>query len=117
MFLDSLLESLPMARMLHFVDYLPGYSHTWADETYYTRIRVDLLPSTGADEFLQRFLGNGEDFVPLKQHLIKRREESFRYRGECSVSCRNWRVDWRERARINQRQLSDWREYQHVAPI
>ena len=38
---------------------------------------MDPLPSTGADEFPQRFLGNGEDFVPLKQHLIKRREESF----------------------------------------
>ena len=38
---------------------------------------MDPLPSTGADEFLQRCFGNGEDFVPLKQHLIKRREESF----------------------------------------
>jgi hypothetical protein len=64
---------------------------------------VDQLRSTGADEFLQRCFGNGQDFVPLNQHLIKRREESFRYRGECSVSCKNWRVDWRERARINQR--------------
>ena len=54
----------------------PGYSHTWADKPYYTRIRVDLLRSTGADEFLQRFLGNGEDFVPLKQHLIKRTERN-----------------------------------------
>ncbi len=52
--------------------FLSAYSHTWADETYYTRIRVDPLPSTGADEFLQRFLGNGEELVPLKQHLIKR---------------------------------------------
>ena len=73
-FLDSLAESLPMARILLLVDYRPGYSHTWADKTYYTRIRVDPLRSTGADEFLQRLLGNGEDFVPLKQLLIKRTE-------------------------------------------
>ena len=60
-------------------EYRPGYSHAWAGETYYIRIRVEPLPSTGADELLQRFLGNGEDFVPLKQHLLKRTDGSFRY--------------------------------------
>jgi class 3 adenylate cyclase len=74
-FLDSLVESLPMARILLLVDYRPGYNQTWADKTYYTQIRVDPLPSTGADELLQHLLGNNEDLLPLKALLIKRTKE------------------------------------------
>ena len=33
-FLDSLIESLPMARILLLVDYRPEYSHRWGDKTY-----------------------------------------------------------------------------------
>src|SRR5215475_9623923 len=73
-FLDSVVESLPMARILLLVDYRPGYNQTWADKTYYTQIRVDPLPSTGADELLQHLLGNNEDLAPLKELLIKRTE-------------------------------------------
>jgi predicted ATPase len=73
-FLDSLVESLPMARILLLVDYRPGYNQTWVDKTYYTQIRVDRLPSTGADELLQHLLGNNEDLAPLKELLIKRTE-------------------------------------------
>ena len=73
-FLDSLVESLPMARILLLVDYRPGYNQTWVDKTYYTQIRVDPLPSTGADELLQHLLGNNEDLAPLKELLINRTE-------------------------------------------
>jgi class 3 adenylate cyclase/tetratricopeptide (TPR) repeat protein len=73
-FLDSLVESLPMARILLLVDYRPGYSQTWSEKTYYTQIRVDPLPSTGADELLQHLMGNNEDLAPLKELLIKRTE-------------------------------------------
>jgi class 3 adenylate cyclase/tetratricopeptide (TPR) repeat protein len=73
-FLDSLVESLPMARILLLVDYRPGYNPTWSEKTYYTQIRVDPLSSTGAKELLQHLLGNNEDLAPLKELLIKRTE-------------------------------------------
>src|SRR5438128_5784042 len=73
-FLDYLVESLPMARMLLLINYRPGYSHNWADKTYYTQLRVDPLPSTGAEELLQHLLGSNPDLGPLKEFLIKRTE-------------------------------------------
>ena len=73
-FLDSLVESLPLTRILLLVDYRPGYSHTWADKTYYTLLRVDPLPPTGADEMLELLLGDNQDLAPLKEVLIKRTE-------------------------------------------
>ena len=73
-FLDNLVESLPMARMLLLVNYRPGYSHAWADKTYYTQTRVDPLESTGAEELLQHLLGNNKDLAPLKESLTQRTE-------------------------------------------
>ena len=71
-FLDDLVESLPMARMLLLVNYRPGYSHSWADKTYYTQIRVDPLQSASAEELLHHLLGNDKELAPLKELLIKR---------------------------------------------
>ncbi|PYJ79316.1 MAG: hypothetical protein DME69_05220 [Verrucomicrobia bacterium] len=71
-FLDNLVESLPMARMLLLVNYRPGYSHSWADKTYYTQIRVDPLQSASAEELLHHLLGNDRELAPLKELLIKR---------------------------------------------
>ena len=34
--LDSLVESLPTARMLLLVNYRPEYQHGWGSKTYYT---------------------------------------------------------------------------------
>src|SRR4030095_2484534 len=73
-FLDHLVESLPMARMLLLVNYRPGYSHNWAEKTYYTQLRVDPLQSTGAGELLQHLLGNNKELAPLKEALIQRTE-------------------------------------------
>src|SRR5262245_12017324 len=52
-FLDSLIESLPMARIVLLVDYRPEYSHGWGDKSYYTQIRVDPLQPASAEELLQ----------------------------------------------------------------
>src|SRR5947208_8627846 len=71
-FLDDLVESLPMARMLLLVNYRPGYSQSWADKTYYTQIRVDPLQSASAEELLHHLLGNDKELAPLKELLIKR---------------------------------------------
>ena len=73
-FLDVLIESLPMARILLVVNYRPAYTHSWTGKTYYTQLRVDPLQSAGAEELLQHLLGNNEDLAPLKELLIKRTE-------------------------------------------
>ena len=73
-FLDNLVESLPMARMLLLVNYRPGYNHNWADKTYYTQVRIDALQSTNAEELLRHLLGHNKDLEPLKESLIQRTE-------------------------------------------
>jgi tetratricopeptide (TPR) repeat protein len=72
--LDSLVESLPTARLLLLVNYRPEYQHSWGSKTYYTQLRLDPLPPTSADEFLQALLGDDPSLAPLKQLLIARTE-------------------------------------------
>ena len=50
--LDSLVESLPTARLLLLVNYRPEYQHGWGSKTYYTQLRLDPLPPASADAFL-----------------------------------------------------------------
>ena len=70
--LDSLVESLPTARLLLLVNYRPEYQHGWGSKTYYTQLRLDPLPPVSADAFLQALLGDDPSLVPLKQLLIAR---------------------------------------------
>src|SRR3989441_8386405 len=70
--LDSLVESLPTARLLLLVNYRPEYQHGWGSKTYYTQLRLDPLPPASADEFLQALLGSDPSLAPLKQLLIAR---------------------------------------------
>jgi class 3 adenylate cyclase/tetratricopeptide (TPR) repeat protein len=71
-FLDSLIESLPMARIVLLVDYRPEYSHRWGDKSYCTQLRVDRLQPASAEELLQYLLGSNQDLAPLKELLIQR---------------------------------------------
>ena len=73
-FLDNLVESLPMARMLLLVNYRTGYSHNWADKACYTQLRIDPLQSASAEELLQYLLGNNKELALLKESLIQRTE-------------------------------------------
>ncbi|HSF59010.1 MAG TPA: AAA family ATPase [Candidatus Binatia bacterium] len=73
-FLDSLVESLPLARILLLVDYRPEYSPRWGDKTYYTQLRVDPLQPNSAEELLQYLLGSNQDLAPLKELLMHRTE-------------------------------------------
>ena len=57
--LDSLVESLPTARLLLLVNYRPEYQHSWGSKTYYTQLRLDPLPPESAEAFLQALLGDG----------------------------------------------------------
>jgi class 3 adenylate cyclase/tetratricopeptide (TPR) repeat protein len=73
-FLDSLVESLPLARIVLLVDYRPEYSPRWGDKTYYTQLRVDPLKPANAEELLQYLLGSNPDLAPLKELLTQRTE-------------------------------------------
>src|SRR5215467_9523700 len=73
-FLDSFVESLPLARIVLLVDYRPEYSHGWGDKSYYTQIRVDPLQPASAEELLQHLLGGNKDLAPLKELLMHRTE-------------------------------------------
>jgi class 3 adenylate cyclase len=72
--LDSLVESLPTARLLLLVNYRLEYLHGWGSKTYYTQLRLDPLPAANAEELLEALLGNHVSLVPLKQLLITRTE-------------------------------------------
>lgn len=56
--LDSLVESLPTARVLLLVNYRPEYQHGWGSKTYYTQLRLDPLPEASAEALLQALLGD-----------------------------------------------------------
>ena len=45
--LDSLVESLPTARLLLLVNYRPEYQHGWGSKTYYTQLRA--RPAAGRE--------------------------------------------------------------------
>ena len=70
--LDSLVESLPTAHILLLVNYRPEYQHGWGSKTYYTQLRLDPLPPTSAEEFLQALLGDDPSLAPLTALLITR---------------------------------------------
>ena len=70
--LDSLIESLPTARLLLLVNYRPEYQHGWGTKTSYTQLRLDPLPPASAEALLQSLLGDDTGLEPLKQRLIER---------------------------------------------
>ena len=72
--LNTLVESLPTARLLLLVNYRPEYQHGWGSKTYYTQLRLDPLPAASAEAFLQALLGDDPSLAPLKQLLIARTE-------------------------------------------
>ena len=72
--LNTLVESLPTARLLLLVNYRPEYQHGWGSKTYYTQLRLDPLPPVHANEFLLALLGDDSSLEPLKQLLIARTE-------------------------------------------
>jgi class 3 adenylate cyclase/tetratricopeptide (TPR) repeat protein len=69
--LDSLVESLPAARLLLLVDYRPEYLHAWGSKTYYTQLRLDPLPPENAGELLQALTGHDASLQPLTRRLIQ----------------------------------------------
>jgi len=72
--LDSLVGSLPTARLLLLVNYRPEYQHGWGSKTYYAQLRLDPLPPARAAEVLAALLGDGPSLAPLTQILMARTE-------------------------------------------
>jgi class 3 adenylate cyclase/tetratricopeptide (TPR) repeat protein len=70
--LESLVESLPTARLLLLVNYRPEYQHGWGSKTYYTQLRLDPLAPTSAAAVLQTLLGDHPSLAPLTSLLIAR---------------------------------------------
>ena len=72
--LDSLVGSLPTARLLLLVNYRPEYQHGWGSKTYYAQLRLDPLPPASAAEVLAALLGDDASLAPLTQLLMARTE-------------------------------------------
>src|SRR5262249_20640714 len=72
--LDSLVESLPTARILLLVNHRPEYQHGWVSKSYYARLRLDALPPERAEALLAALIGDTPELRPLKQLLIERTE-------------------------------------------
>jgi len=72
--LDSLVESLPPARLVLLVNYRPEYTHRWGSRTFYTQLRLDPLPSESAVELLDGLIGKDATSEPLRPILIERTE-------------------------------------------
>ncbi len=72
--LDSLVESLPTARLLLLVNYRPEYQHPWSGKSYYHQLRIDPLPTETAEQLLHGLLGADASLEPLKRLLIERTE-------------------------------------------
>jgi class 3 adenylate cyclase/tetratricopeptide (TPR) repeat protein len=75
--LDSLVESLPTARLLLLVNYRPEYQHGWANKTYYTQLRLDALGPESVGDLLQALLGDDAALEPLKRLLVRRGNPLF----------------------------------------
>jgi DNA-binding NtrC family response regulator/predicted ATPase len=70
-FLDTLVDSLPTARLLLLVSYRPEYQHGWANKTFYAQLRLDPLPRDSAQALLYELLGDDAGLAPLKPWLIE----------------------------------------------
>jgi class 3 adenylate cyclase/predicted ATPase len=69
--IDSLVESLPTARILVLVNYRPEYRHGWGAKTYYSQLRIDPLTPESAEELLEALLGDEANLQSLKELLIR----------------------------------------------
>ncbi len=82
--LDMLVGSLPTSPILVLTNYRPEYDDPWTAKTYYTRLRVDPLPSQDADDLLEALLGSDASLEALKV-LLKTRTGSNPFFLEESV--------------------------------
>lgn len=69
--LETIADSLPLARVLMLVTFRPEYEHEWGNRTFYTQVRVDPLRGEGAQRFLHDLLGDHPSLDSLRTRLIE----------------------------------------------
>jgi tetratricopeptide (TPR) repeat protein len=52
------------------VNYRPEYQHGWGGKTFYSQLRLDVLPAESAGALLEALLGDDPGLAPLKQRLV-----------------------------------------------
>ncbi|MCP4328561.1 MAG: tetratricopeptide repeat protein [Alphaproteobacteria bacterium] len=72
--LDSIVHSLPSARLALLINYRPEYRNEWSDRNEHTQLVIEPLAPKSADRLLDLLLGPDPDLIPLKQLLIERTE-------------------------------------------
>src|SRR4029434_7358612 len=82
--LDSLVESLPTARILLLANYRPEYQDGWVRKTYYTRLRLDALAPEDTEDFLRALIG-GDPALHLLNRLLMERTDGNPFFLEESV--------------------------------
>jgi class 3 adenylate cyclase/tetratricopeptide (TPR) repeat protein len=70
-FLDTLVDSIPAARLLLLVNYRPEYRSNWSGRSYFYELRLDPLSAVDADEMLEALLGSHAATGQIKQALIE----------------------------------------------
>jgi tetratricopeptide (TPR) repeat protein len=73
-FLDTLINSLPTARLLLLVTYRPEYQHAWGGKSYYSQLRLDPLPPKHAQDLLGSLLGKDASLARFTPRLIEQTE-------------------------------------------
>jgi DNA-binding NtrC family response regulator/tetratricopeptide (TPR) repeat protein len=72
--LETLIDSLPAARLLLLVSYRPEYQHAWGSKTAYTQLRLDPLAAPHAQTLLGSLLGADPSLRPLIPRVIAQTE-------------------------------------------
>jgi class 3 adenylate cyclase/DNA-binding winged helix-turn-helix (wHTH) protein/tetratricopeptide (TPR) repeat protein len=80
--LDTLVDSLPAARLFLLTTYRPEYRQAWGSKTYYTQLRLDPLPRESARELARALMGDVPELTSLTEHLIERTEGNPFFLGE-----------------------------------
>jgi class 3 adenylate cyclase/tetratricopeptide (TPR) repeat protein len=71
-FLDSLIDTLPAARLLLLLNYRPGFQHGWSGKTHYLQLHVNALGPESTHAVLSALVGDRDELTPLKRLLVER---------------------------------------------
>ena len=69
--LETLVDSLPTARLLLVLSYRPEYEHLWSARSFYSQIRLDHLAPESIEELLATLVGADPDLLPLRRRLVE----------------------------------------------
>jgi class 3 adenylate cyclase/tetratricopeptide (TPR) repeat protein len=82
-FVDSFVEGLAAARTFFLVTYRPEYRHDWSHHTYFTRLPISTLPTSGTDQLAGTLLGHAAEVEPIRRRLVHLTEGNPLFLEEC----------------------------------